>query len=399
MSLIRGAYWNRYRAGFTGFAALAVSIAPLFIVGLLSVPIRQEFGDSRAGLGLAVSAFMGAAVFSAPIAGRLVDRLGVNVVLRLGIIVVVMSDVWIGLISSGSSALRIGMALGGLGLSLVDAGSTIDVKLEVRHDAQAMAFGIKETAGPITPMLGGVLIVPLAAATSWRSIFLIYGCFAFALLVVDLTLDREHGRTVWKAGPGNPIVELFSGARLVAMAVALAMIGITAITTYGIDASLVAGMSAQSAGLWITGGSAGAIVTRIVTAYAMRHSEPRGTLIVVSLIALGGLGHLLLASGWQAAMIPGGLVALGLGWGWGGVLFLFVIRLYPLRSGRAVGIVFMGAYAGGVLGPPVFGWVVDSMGFRAAWLFSALCMVIAAGILVIALAPLRRSDTPSETLA
>lgn len=383
-------YWRRYRAGLTGFAALAIAVAPLFVIGVLSVPIRHEFDESRASLGLAVSAFMGAAVLCAPISGRLVDRHGVNVVLRLGIISVLASDLWVGVFASGSTQLRIGMALGGVGLSLVDAGSTIDVKHEVQSDAQAMAFGIKETAGPLTTLLGGLLIIPLATATSWRVIFLIYAALAAGLLVVDLALDRDHGRR--SSISGDPLAfEPMSRARAVAVAVALAMVGVTAVTTYGVDAAVVSGMTAQRAGLWITIGSIGAIVTRMVTALVASRSEPRGAAIVPLLVLLGGCGHVLLALGPDALMGWAEMIALVFGWGWGGVLFLYVIRLFPIRSGRAMGTVFMGAYAGGVVGPPIFGWITDHMGFSAAWLLSALSMGVAAAILIVALTPIRHA--------
>lgn len=384
-------YWRRYRAGLTGFAALAIAVAPLFVIGVLSVPIRHEFGESRASLGLAVSAFMGAAVLCAPISGRLVDRFGVDVVLRLGIISVLASDLWVGALASGSTQLRIGMALGGVGLSLVDAGSTIDVKQEVQRDAQAMAFGIKETAGPLTTLLGGLLIIPLAAATSWRVIFLIYAALAAGLLVVDLALDRDHGRR--GSGRDPSVVEPMFRARAIAVAVALAMVGVTAVTTYGVDAAVVSGMTAQRAGLWMTVGSVGAIATRMLTALVASRSEPRGAAIVPLLVLLGGCGHILLSMGSDALTGWAELIALVFGWGWGGVLFLFVIRLFPIRSGRAMGTVFMGAYAGGVLGPPIFGWTVDHMGFSTAWLLSAISMGIAAAILTVALTPIRHEQS------
>jgi MFS family permease len=360
----------------------------LFIVGLLSVPIREEFGGSRAALGLAVSAFMGAAVISAPFAGRAVDRYGVSVVLRLGIASVLLSDLWVGVISSGPGMLRVGMAFGGLGLALVDAGSTLDVSQEVRHESQAMAFGIKEIAGPLTTLLGGVVLLPIAAATSWRAVFLLYSAIAAGLLILDLSLDREHGDKVGTRSSESGVLPL-DRARGVSVAVGLAMVGVTAVTTYGIDASVVAGLTEQTAGLWITVASIGTIGMRIGGAYVAGRSEPFGVLVVVGLILVGGLSHLVLASGSSSAMGPGAFLSLIFGWGWGGILFLFVIRLYPFQTGRATGIVFMGTYAGGVLGPPTFGWIVDQWGFRTGWFFSAGCMVMAALILAWALAPLR----------
>lgn len=181
-------------------------------------------------------------------------------------------------------------------------------------------------------------------------------------------------------------------ALAVAMAVALAMVGVTAVTTYGIDASVVAGLTEQQAGLWITVGSIGVIGMRLGGAYLAGRNEPLGVLVVVGLILVGGLSHLLLASNSRSIMGPGELIALIFGWGWGGILFLFVIRLYPFQTGRATGIVFMGTYVGGVLGPPTFGTIVDNWGFRAGWIFSAGCMVAAALILAWALSPLREAS-------
>jgi predicted MFS family arabinose efflux permease len=176
------------------------------------------------------------------------------------------------------------------------------------------------------------------------------------------------------------------------------MVGVTAVTTYGIDASVVAGLTEQQAGLWITLGSIGVIGMRLGGAYLAGRNEPLGVLVVVGLILVGGLSHLLLASNLRSIMGPGELVALIFGWGWGGILFLFVIRLYPLQTGRATGIVFMGTYVGGVLGPPTFGWIVDHWSFQTGWIFSAGCMVAAALILAWALSPLRKPQTQAATL-
>lgn len=390
------AFGRRYRAAFTGFAALAVAVAPLFIVGVLSVSIREDFGSSRASLGFAVSAFMAVAVVTAPLSGRIVDRFGVNVTVRSGLVLVLAADLLIGLLADSSAVLRSGMAIAGLGLSLVDAGTTLDLKLEVREVDQALAFGMKEIAGPITTLGGGVLIVPLASATSWQGVFVLYAGLSLLLLVLDLNLDRRHGQ-VRTSRFDHPDGESLGRAVLVGLATALAMVGITAVTTYGVDASIVGGMTTQHAALWITVGSAGAIVARILTAVATTRSERLGAVIVAALVLVGGVGHGLLAWGAEVALGPGSFIALVFGWGWGGVLFLFVIRLYPFRTGRAMGVVFMGAYAGGVIGPPIFGHIVDTEGFATAWWSSAGCMFAAGLLLLGALKPLR-TNRPVEAL-
>jgi cyanate permease len=61
------------------------------------------------------------------------------------------------------------------------------------------------------------------------------------------------------------------------------------------------------------------------------------------------------------------LLAFAAGWGWPGLFQLTVTRSNPEAPAAATGVTQTGAFVGSALGPLMFGWLVESTSYAAAW--------------------------------
>lgn len=61
------------------------------------------------------------------------------------------------------------------------------------------------------------------------------------------------------------------------------------------------------------------------------------------------------------------ILTFGVGWSWPGLLHHAVLTTHPDSPGRATGAMQMGTYLGAVLGPGIFGVLVDQVSFEVAW--------------------------------
>ncbi len=82
----------------------------------------------------------------------------------------------------------------------------------------------------------------------------------------------------------------------------------------------------------------------------------------------------MLASGVEALLVVGVLLAFGAGWGWPGLFNFAVVKSNPGAPAAATGVTQTGASAGAALGPLIFGFVVQASSYSTAWM---LCGVFA----------------------
>jgi fucose permease len=85
-----------------------------------------------------------------------------------------------------------------------------------------------------------------------------------------------------------------------------------------------------------------------------------------------------------------GFVAFALGWSWPGLLLYAVARVGRDAPGQASSVVQAGAFAGGALGPVLFGLVVGQVGFEAAWFTAAAAFLVAAVLALVARSGFRK---------
>ena len=162
----------------------------------------------------------------------------------------------------------------------------------------------------------------------------------------------------------RPLVMLGLAATLgSAAATTLVAFFVSALTEVDIDEGL--------AGAMLAFGSAVVIGMRIFAGLA---ADRRGTdplRAVAVFMAVSTAGYLLTATGSKYLLPIGALFALGAGWSWSGLIVHAVVRHYPEAPGAATGMISSGLNVGGVVGPLVFGVLVEHFSYSLAFAATA----------------------------
>ena len=83
-------------------------------------------------------------------------------------------------------------------------------------------------------------------------------------------------------------------------------------------------------------------------------------------------------------LVVGTFLGFAIGWSWPGLLMFAVVRVARDSPGVATSAVQTGAFAGGALGPVLFGLVVSSAGYGTAWPAAVVSLSLAAVLLLVA---------------
>jgi MFS family permease len=363
--------------------AIASGVLPVFLTGALSVQLRAELHFSSAALGALVATFFLAAAAGSLAAGHVSERFGPGIVMRLATASSGLLLVAIALLANSAIDLGVLLGLAGVSNGLLQPSVNAFLVRSVRPGRQGLAFGLRQSAIPLSTLLGGLAVPGLALTIGWRWAYVAAAGIA-ALSVALLPSPRalafqrkaQRGRARRPSGPIRvwPLVILATGAGLGAGAA-------NALGAFLVPAAVAAHLSQGAAGWLAAGGSAFGFSTRIaVGAQADRRSG--GHLRVVSaMLVLGALGYLLLASGRILFLLLGAALAFAAGWGWNGLLNFAVVRSHPDAPARATAITQAGVFVGSVVVPLLFGLVVDNASYAVAWIGAALMGICAAGII------------------
>lgn len=383
-----------------GVAATTAGVLPVFLVGALTVQIRRQLHFHGSGLGLVVAAFFVGATAGALLAARIADRIGLSRVMRLGTFGCAICLAGVATLAHSLLVLGIFMIIAGFFDGTIQPAVNGFLVGRVPRGRQGLALGIKQSAIPLSTLLGGLAVPAIALTVGWRWAFVAAGVLALATCVALPSHRRMGGRSRHRAAaPANARTHPASGSgdvpsggsepafqlrALIGLAVA-AGIGSGAANSFGaflVSASVSAHIAEGTAGLLAAGGSVVGIVSRIVLASSGDRRDGGHFRVVAIMLALGGLGYGLLATGTPAPMVVGTALVFGAGWGWNGLFNYAVVRTHPRAPARATGITQAGVFVGAMVIPPVFGLVVDRSSFGVAWLLALVLAVLAAAVMV-----------------
>jgi hypothetical protein len=128
------------------------------------------------------------------------------------------------------------------------------------------------------------------------------------------------------------------------------------------------------AGAVYAGGAALCFTVRASAGWLLTHDVLRfvsGMLITATLCML-----VLGSAAPQPLLVSAGVLAMGVGWGWQGLFSHAVAELGSDRPGAATGLTHAGIFAGGAVGPPIFGVIAQSS-FGLAWFIAAVVALFA----------------------
>jgi ACS family hexuronate transporter-like MFS transporter len=358
--------------------ALAVlSVAPLspFLLDALHL--------SRAQVGLLLPAvYLGGVLMSLP-AGWLTDRLGVRITLGAGQAVIGLLVLGAALAPDLAGLLGC-LVLAGFGFSVLNPSTGKAVLEWFPPRGRGLAMGIKQTGLTLGGLAGALALPPLALVAGWRVALAAGGVLALVSSAATLIAYRSPPGAsdttpaawprlgelrIFLRRPGVIVVFVSGLALSIAQSSVLAHLALYARETFA--------LSPVAAGQMLALAQAGGTASRLAWgAISDRFLGGRRRPGVVVNALIGAGAYALLALGERLpveGLVPLALVA-GVGaFGWVGLYFALVAEIGGARyAGLLTGVAVAFAWSGVLVGPPIFGLLVDRTGSYAwPWLVLA----------------------------
>ncbi|HEY8417292.1 MAG TPA: MFS transporter [Limnochordales bacterium] len=381
-------------------AAVSIGSMGRYAVGPLSPFIIDHYGLSKAQFGALSSAIGLGAIATSYGIGLLIDRLGVRQVMRLGLLTIGVPLVaFFFPVDYGGAAVL--LLLSGAGFSAISPLSSNGTASWFPPGARGMTVGFTQAGIPLGVALAGLIMPRLALATGWNAALAILGisvaCAGLLLSLVyrDGPLPAAgRGRTAGPDGAARGRVSPWALVREDGM-VWLYVLGLVmASTQNSVIAFLVPfiqdrwALPVVTAGALLSVSQFTGMGARPVIGYVSDRfagGRRKEMLVGIALLASGAL--VLLAM--SPASLPSGVVAVlmvvvGLTTlSWSGLFFaLNLEKARPGTAGAASGLAVGVVMTGTLVGPALFGYLVDVATYAAGWLALAAGMAVAAGLFV-----------------
>lgn len=381
---------SKYLTLFVVTLAHACSAFAGLSVAPLSPFLLDSLRMSRSQVGWLLPAlYLGGVVMSLP-AGWLVDRLGVRMALVLGL---ALTGVMIGAgaMSPNLPALLVCLCVGGFGWSVLNPGSGKAIVEAFSPQQRGMAMGIKQTGLTLGGVGASLILPPIAVAVGWRDALLVAGAASLGCAVIVAIGLRAPGTPTTRAAANRPrpsdllpflrrpgLVVLFASGFLLSVLQAAVLSYMVLYAKESLDYSAVA-----AAGL-LAIAQAGGTVSRLLWGFVSDWffgGRRRPGLVINALV--GAASYLALAlSAVPAALAPVlAAVAGAAAFGYMGLYLALVAEVGGVRyAGLLTGVAVTFAWSGVLVGPPVFGLVLEASGtYQLPWLLLA---VVAVGVAI-----------------
>jgi MFS family permease len=372
--------------------ALASQIATSVVAFALPVLlpfVKSEYHLTFAAAGLVVNfAFVGVMLTTA-LAGWAVDAFGDRFVLITGCLVTGVAAIVCGLAPNLAVLLAVLVLMGG-GIGTTTPAGSIAVRSAFSVYMRATVMGIRQTGVPIGALLGALVLPWIAVRGGWRDALAVAGVMALAMAILTRAVYRPVPRSDGPNWRGLGLLQTLTREIAVASGAGLLLVaGQIAVMTY-LVAFLIhdRGMGVTAAGAYLgaanLAGAVGRVAWGILSDRMLGGSRRYAILLAGATAALGSAGLAFLPIDTPTPVLGVAVLVCAVGAiGWNGVQISLLSELAaPGAEGRAVGMGIMLQQPGMLIGPFLFGLVVDASGsFRAAWLLLVAYFVLA--ILVI----------------
>ncbi len=364
--------------------------------GPLAPFLQNSLQITRAQVGLLTSAlYFGSILVSIP-TGRLADRMGVRRLLFFG--PVTMALFFWAFSRADDYPLAWLMALfAGMGYGVINPVTAKAIMYWFSARGRATAIGIKQSGVTIGAALGAALLPTLALALTWQNSLAALGAVVFGLAVVCYFFYREFPGAAARGGRKrrgdkgllivmtNRNILLFSLVDCVWSSIQMSVS--TYLVLYLKEALLY---SVVLAGGYLAVAQMSAGVGRVAwgaISDLMFHSRRKivllliGVITTITTLSMGALSTN--TPGWLlfAVIALMGVSVLGRH----GVLITFVAELAGKElAGTAMGVSITITYIGIIVGPPVFGHIVDkTQSYVLAWLVFGCASVLATAVFLL----------------
>ncbi|MBN2059999.1 MAG: MFS transporter [Deltaproteobacteria bacterium] len=357
--------------------------------GPLAPFLIADLGINRTQLGLFPSLLcLSTVLFSMP-GGWLIDKFGVRRLLLLGPGVL---GIFFALFSTipNLAAGYLVVFLIGIGYLFLAPTTAIALIQWFPKKSRATAVSIKQSAVTAGTAIGAIIIPALSIWLGWRDAVTIIGIVVVLVAVSGFCIYREWSQESSRIQP--PVLAAF---RKVIANKNLLYLGIACIAYLALQSCInsylvlelveLKSMPVIVAGTFLMvaniGGAVGRIIWGAVSDKTFNGKRKQvmtiiglisGTLVIISSISLAHIHGLLL---YIIITLIGACA-----FGWNGILNVFATELSGKETAATgLGWTFTISTFGGVLGPPLFGYIVDkTSSYTPAWLAVAVGVIAAA---------------------
>lgn len=393
-----------------GVLATMSVILPAFLTGAVAVQIRDDLRLAESAIGVAIGAFFLGSAAGSTALGRLAERLGPSLALRLGLSLTSLAGLAIVVLVDDTPSLAAVLVVAGLANALVQPAINLLVVRLVAPERLGLVMALKQSGMPAAALLGGLAVPAIALTIGWRAAYLGGAVLALAsigqLRVVERRLATGALATGVLAGHqasagadaqtdevGGPGVGGAGGKRRPARArpdqgplvlAVMAAVGVLGggaaniAVAYLVSGAVAAGVQPGYAGLILMAGSALGIGSRLVHGWLADQGRLEPLSRMVIMLLAGMTGALALTSQQPIAYVLATPVVFAGGWAWPGLFNLVVVRANRSAPAAATGVTQTGVYVGAVVGPIGAGALIEASGYRPAWFLTAAALGLAA---------------------
>ncbi|WP_435176409.1 MFS transporter [Halorussus sp. AFM4] len=363
--------------------------------------VRAEFGLSRFRVGLVVTALtLGYAVFLLPL-GALTDRFGERRTLTLGLLGLSVGSVLVAGAPSFPLVLVAAFLLGTVYGTAIP-GTNKAIYDNIAAGRQNLALGIKQVGVTGGSGVSALVVTGLAGVLFWEAGFLVAA--GAGVVVAALFYVLYPGASDVSDAEFPDFRALSRNRAYRRLVTAGFFLGAALFTTTGYTVLYVTeefGASVAFGGVVLALVQLFGSVGRVVTGWlsdALPADPKRRTGAILVVQALAGAGLFVavanVSAPWSAAVAFSALGFFVLGFT--GVYYSCMATL--VRAGEMGGATAGGQLAltaGALVAPPAFGYLADTVGYRASWWLLAAACVVAAGLLVVVVRTESTVDDPA----
>ncbi|HXC79236.1 MAG TPA: MFS transporter, partial [Candidatus Acidoferrum sp.] len=312
-------------------------------------------------------------------AGWAVDAFGDRIVMVLGGIVAGVAALLCA-VAPTLSLIMVALLFMGAGIMMPTPAGSIAVRSAFALRFRGMVMSIRQTGIPLGGFFAALFLPWIALSAGWRAAIVAAGAASIAVALIGLAAYRSRPKTVQRAADSGSLRQVLTRDIRVAAASGLFLVSsqiclLTYLVVYLIhDRSQSVTTAAFFLAMAQLAGAAGRVFWGVVSDRLM-HGRRRPALLMAATVgAVASLALAVMPASVPIPLLVVAILACAVGAvGWNGVQISYISELAkPGTEGRSVGLGLMIQQPGILIGPFLFGLVVDMSGsFRLAWLLVA----------------------------
>lgn len=386
--------------------AMALGMLPVWLVGGLAVQMQGSIGFTDAQLGLVTGTFFAVSAVGAIPSGSLSKRIGWQRGMLASGLLGAFAFFGTAVLAWNFTTLLLFIALGSVANALAQPAANSALVERVSGSRHGLAFGVKQSSVPSATLVAGLAVPLIGLTIGWRYAFalasigsLLLGLSAWRL-GARIRTSRSQGTSTEQRAAQPPIEP---GRRfpllVLAMVGCLGTAGSNVLGAFLVVYVVRQGLADGLAGLLLAYGSIVNISVRLVMGWLSDRRKGSPVLAIAGMLTLGALGFaILLFARSPLMLVVATTIAFGAGWGWNGLFHMATMMHYRRQPAAATGVISTFLFTGGVIGPALFGFLVETRGFAAGWRMSIGVLLLGALFAVWAAVLLRRHPAPDEPM-